>query len=159
MGEHTAAFASIGTIAAVGAVFGITGFSLAIDSRNTISDLQTSITDLTARAYLLINDGALVSQNVSLFGTPPVTDQTTQQPKFHFKALVGGDNIAITDAVTYALITNTLFVNLAPATSSDPDAVSMVASSSSPNMPVVRNIRGGTGVTVTLDGDDVVISI
>ncbi len=153
-----AALSGIGSVAVLGAIFGISAFGIAMDNRHTINNMQIQLTDLDARTPILVNDGSLVSGNVSLFGNPQVTDSTSVAPQLHFKSVVAGDNISVTDNATYILITNTLNIVLAPASSSNVGVVSLVASTSLTNIPIVRNLIGGTGITLSLDGDDIIIS-
>jgi hypothetical protein len=150
---NVAALASIGAVGGVGLVLGIAALSVSLVDQNNINTLQTNVTTLQNTSPVLVNDGSNVSNSVSLLGVPPITGATTMQPQYHFKSLAPGNGIAVTDAVTSIVISNTLNVTLTSNTSTNVDAVSIVSPDSQPNLPIVRQLIAGTGIHFTLDGE------
>ncbi len=157
--EVTTGFAVTGSLTAAALILSIAAIALGVVDRQNLENENNRITDLESKVPILVNDGENVAGSVSIVGDPGVTDGLTILPKYHFKGLIAGPGIDIEpddDVVTVSYI-GEVILETAPATEADP--VSLVATSSTANFPITRNLIAGSGVTLTLSGDDIIISI
>ncbi len=157
--ELVTGFATTGSIGAAALVISIAAVTVAALNKNTTDAQNDTIATIEARVPSLINDASSVSAAVSIIGTVPVTDGLTIIPKLHFKGLIAGAGIDIAAGTNTITIANIQQISLATATATEADPISLVADTSAPNYPVTRNLIAGTGITLTLSGDDIIIAL
>lgn len=157
--DVTIGFAVTGSLVAAAIIMSVAALALAAVDKDNIDSEDTRISDLEARVPDLVNDGADVSGSVSIIGVPAVTDGTTILPKLHFKALIAGQGIDVEAGDNTVTIANIAEVTLEAAAATEVDPITLVATSSTPNFPQVRNLVAGAGVTLTVSGNDIIISV
>lgn len=157
--EVTTGFAVTGSIAAASLVISIAAVATAAVNRNMVNSNEDRITTLEATVPTLVNDAANVPGAESIVGDPVVTDALTILPKLHLKGLIAGPGIDVAPGTNVVTISNIQEITLEAAAATEPDPVSVVADSSTANFPQVRNLIAGTGITLTLSGNDIIIGL
>ncbi len=157
--EMIVGFATTGSLTAASLIMSIAAVTVAAVDRQNLDTQNDRITDLEARVPTLVNDGVDVSGSVSVIGDPPVTDGLTILPKLHFKSFIAGAGVDIESTDSTVVISNIQEITLETAPATEVDPISLVATSTLPNFPQTRNLIAGTGITLTLSGNDIIIAL
>ncbi len=146
-------------LSSVSIILSVAAIALAATDHDLIITDQNNITDLQSKVPILVDDGANVAGSVSIIGDEVLTDPTTLLPKLHVKGLLAGAGIDIEASAATVTISNTAEVTLTAATPTETAPTSLVATTSTANFPVVRNLKAGAGIALTLSGNDIIISL